>query len=301
LTLKGHAGPDAQGPTPGAPATAGAHGSLVEGIQGALRDASKVVALKAVEGVADGMMPGADQIVRLFEARWKLVNIFGHLTKEDGAGLSLSVQAVHGFWLDFSAPVGAEHPVLPLGVEPVWHPLPPDSLPIEIGVEPGKPDARPQRPTTAKEPAGWFELEFETPAPAATKLRAGLVDPIDPPASSEVAEHAAVIALTAPARDVLGNSSMMTAQAVVNRAAELGAFNLDDETGLWFLNLSRGTPGFRRRVRVIAYLDPISGLIAIVEVGVDGRAAFGYFVLDPSVVPEGVSAETLTVTPRFRM
>jgi hypothetical protein len=233
----------------------------------------------------------------LFESGLKVVKIVDGLAEGYGVRLTASIQLAYGFGIEMSAPFGAERPVAPPSLEPTWRPMATDAPSIEFGLAEGKPDDRVPRASSVRPYLQWYELEATSAQ--LTRVRAGVLDSGLLPDASRAHKLTTVLALTAPVRDVLGESSGMSPHAVVTHAARLGAIARVNETGVWHLNTGRGDLApharRRRRIKVIAYFDPISGFIATVKMSSDGAARFRYLVLDPNAVPQGVEADVLVV------
>jgi hypothetical protein len=281
-----------------------------------VRSAFEQLALKAAEGLVAAMFPGAWPAIHIVEAVFKVVRIADHLTHGDGVAIHESVEFAYDFHIDLSVTLFAERPVAPVAVEPEWLPLSADGPPVEVSVEPGKPEQpsdappidsgfepelpaeQPQAPLPHTRPVQWFELGGVTEP--ATNVRVCLVDADVQTDAADPAEEVAVAAMTAPTRDVLDHSSYMQASDVLHRAAKLGAIYRDEDARAWYLKPGKAGPlaGQRRRLRAIAYMDPIHGFIAIVEVGEDGQVAFRYIVFEPGKEPAGVEVETLVIRLR---
>jgi hypothetical protein len=232
------------------------------------------------------------------DAGLKVVKAFEDFSEGDGLALSAAIQDRYGFGIDFTVTEFADNPVVPIAVEPSWHPFVTDAPPLEFRLDEGEADDRLQPPRSGEQPVEWYELD--TPERANTTVGGSFVHPVDWPSTSPATEPIAAVALIAPVRNLLGNSSSLTADRVALHAAELGAMERDEEAHGWFLDIQvPGTAGRRRRrAGVILYLDPITGFIVTVEQTADGSFAFAYFVLEPGLIPPGVAAVTLMARRR---
>jgi hypothetical protein len=233
------------------------------------------------EAGADLCVPWAGRALHTARTAFKVFDVVGGVLQCNGLELSETVLTPWGFGIEFATTVGADHPTPLLSVEPEWTPLrPAETRPsVEFGIEAGRqPEDQPRVAVDTR----WFEADLPS---SVGRARVGVVESAHLPGqrAQYLQADVAGLAMAAPARTVKGRATALSAPSVVTYAERCGWVTYDPSVDGWHVNLGErsGVLAYRRRRRIrwIAYQDPHSGFVGIVELGDNRQARFVTLVL----------------------